>query len=254
LNAYRSLFVVALVHITAAQGFAEDWPQWRGVRRDGTWQAEGIITEFADERAKLVWSAPVGSGYSGPTVADGRVFVTDRLVEPSEVERIHCFDLTTGQPIWTRKYDCPYGAISYQAGPRASVAVDGDRAYSLGSTGQLYCLNVSDGEPIWHRDLDTEYDITRKDDQTRMPIWGISASPLLIDDLIVLHIGGRDGACVVALDKMTGKERWRALDDRAQYSAPILIEQAGKKVVVVWTGDSVRGWMRRAAKSIGVIR
>ena len=219
---------------------AEDWPQWRGVRRDGTWNATNVIDRFSKEEAELAWRVDVGAGYSGPTVADGRVFLTDRKTEP-EVERIHCFDMETGESHWMKEYPCPYGAVSYKAGPRASVAVDGDRAYSLGATGQMFCLKVSDGETVWHRDLDQEYDITRADDQTRMPIWGISASPLLVNDLIVLHIGGRVGACVVALDKLTGKERWRALDDRAQYSAPILVEQAGKQVVVVWTGDSVAG-------------
>ena len=230
-----------LVSVTADHAWGEDWPQWRGVRRDGTWRANGTVDRFSSEEAARVWSRPIGAGYSGPTVADGRVFVTDRILEPNEIERIHCFDLTTGTPLWSREYVCPYGPVSYPAGPRAAVSIDGERAYSLGTTGQMYCLNVTDGEVIWHRNLDKEYDITRKDAQTRMPLWGIAASPLVVEDVVVLHIGGRNGACVVALNKMTGKERWRALDDRAQYSAPILIQQAGKQVVVVWTGDSVAG-------------
>lgn len=234
-------WILCLIVLLSTGVLAEDWPQWRGINRDGVWRAEGIIDRFPEDRATLSWRQPIGPGYSGPTVADGRVFVTDRLVDPTEVERIHCVDLETGEPIWLRSYDCSYDAISYKAGPRASVTIDEERAYSLGSTGQLYCLDVNDGQTIWHRDLDREYDISRADAQTRMPIWGISASPLLVDDVLVLHVGGRHGACVIAVDKMTGKEVWRALDDRAQYSAPILIEQAGKRIVVVWTGDSVAG-------------
>ena len=232
------LFICAFVTIDLA---AEDWPQWRGARGDGTWQAASIVESFAKPRTKAMWSQPLGAGYSGPTVADGRVFVTDRVDSPTEIERVHCFDFETGEPLWSHTYACPYTAVSYKAGPRAAVAVDGDLAYALGATGHLHCLRANDGQIVWHRDLDQEYDISRNDDQTRMPIWGISASPLIVDDLIVLHIGGRDGACVVALDKMTGKERWRALNDRAQYSTPIAIRQAGRDIVVVWTGDSVAG-------------
>lgn len=235
-----SLFMLGLLFAPVGVQ-AEDWPQWRGPRRDGSWRAANVVSSFSPSGLKATWREQIAAGYSGPTVSGGRVFVTDRIVEPNEMERVHCFDLATGDSIWTKSYLCPYGAISYKAGPRASVSVDGQRAYSLGSTGQLYCLKVANGETIWHRDLDAQYDISRPDDQTRMPIWGISASPLVVDDLVVLHIGGRDGACVVALDKRTGEERWRALDDRAQYTAPILIEQAGKEVVVVWTGDAVAG-------------
>ncbi len=74
-----------------------------------------------------------------------------------------------------------------------------------------------------------------------MPIWAIAASPLVEKGLVILQIGGRDNACLVAFDKVTGEEKWRALGDRASYSAPIIIEQAGKRVLVCWTGDSVAG-------------
>jgi outer membrane protein assembly factor BamB len=87
---------------------------------------------------------------------------------------------------------------------------------------------------IWQRDLDGEY-------QVEMPTWGLAASPLIEGDLLILQIGGAGGACMVALDKLTGKERWRALDDRASYSAPIVIDHAGRRLLVVWTGDHVAG-------------
>ncbi len=240
-------FALCSSAVWVGQSGAEDWPQWRGPRRDGTWTTEGLLEELP-ATPKVLWSMPIGAGYSGPTVADGRVFVTDRLDDPTEVERIHCFDFQTGKALWTREYACDYGAIGYKAGPRAAVSVDGNYAYALGATGRLHCLNVANGETVWQRDLDAEYDISREDNQNRMPIWGISASPLLFEDLLILQIGGREKACVVALDKLTGAERWRALDDQAQYSAPILIRQAGRDVVVVWTGDSVAGMDARSGE------
>jgi outer membrane protein assembly factor BamB len=215
----------------------DDWPQWRGATRDGVWREAGIVEAFEGDRIEILWRRPIGSGYCGPTVADGRVYVMDRLIEPQQVERVHCFDWKSGIKLWTRAYPCIY-TISYTAGPRASVTVDDGRAYALGAMGNLHCLDASTGLILWKRDLNAEYSLEQTQ---RMPIWGIAAAPLIVDDLVLIHCGGSDGACVVAFDKKDGDEVWRSLDDRAQYSAPILVNQAGRPVVVVWTGDSVAG-------------
>ena len=175
----------------------------------------------------------MAGGYSGPTVAQGRVYVTDRLVEPAEVERIHCFDERDGSNIWTHSYDCSYSGVDYTDGPRASVTIDDGRAYALGTMGDFVCLDAADGKVLWQKNLADEYNI-------HMPIWGIAAAPLVDGDLVIVQIGGKR-ACLVAFDKRTGRQRWRALDDRASYSAPIIIEQAGKRVLVCWTGDNVVG-------------
>ena len=119
-------------------------------------------------------------------------------------------------------------------GPRASVLVDDGRAYSLGSMGHLWCLDAADGTVIWRRDLHTDYKI-------RMPNWGIAAAPLIEAGLLILQIGGQDDACLIALDKRTGQERWKALSDDASYAAPIVVDQAGHRVLVCRTGNRVVG-------------
>ena len=135
--------------------------------------------------------------------------------------------------MWTVTYPAAYGGIGYQAGPRASVTVHDGLAYALGATGMLHCLDAASGQIKWKKDCEAEYEI-------EMPIWGIAGAPLIYQDLVILHIGGKD-ACVVALDRKTGKHVWKTLKDRAQYTAPFLVKQAGKDVVIVWTGDSVAG-------------
>lgn len=222
-----------LVVIFKSSLYADDWPQWRGPNRDGVWRETGIVETFAAPQLTPRWRVPISSGYSGPTVAEGRVYVTDRVVEPTQVERIHCFDEQSGKSLWTHTYDCTYSDVGYQAGPRASVLIDEGRAYALGTMGDLFCLDAKDGNVLWRHDCRREY-------QIRMPIWGIAASPLMERDLLIVQIGGA-GACIVAFDKRSGQEAWRALNDRACYSAPIVIEQAGLRVVVCWTGDSVVG-------------
>ena len=227
--------VMLAVSLLAAIGtaLADDWPQWRGAGRDGVWRETGIVEKFDAEQIEIRWRMPIGPGYSGPTVADGRVFITDRQTEPKQTERVHCFDHKTGATLWTHEYPCQYKNVGYMAGPRACVTVDDNRAYALGTMGHLHCFDVGGGV-LWKKDLGAIYKI-------RMPIWGIAAAPLIYEDLVILQIGAEQGACVVALDKKSGEEEWRALGDRASYSAPILVEQAGQTVCICWTGDSVAG-------------
>jgi outer membrane protein assembly factor BamB len=197
------------------------------------WREGGVVERFESDRLAPLWRAPIGAGYCGPTVAKRRLYVMDRLLEPKPVERVLCFDSKSGQRLWAHAYECQY-KISYTAGPRASVTIDDGRAYALGAMGHLHCFDAGAGVVLWKRDLLADFNIA-------MPIWGIAAAPLVVDDLLILLIGGEDEAGVVALDKKDGEERWRALRDRAQYSAPILIQQAGRPVVVCWTADSVAG-------------
>jgi outer membrane protein assembly factor BamB len=225
---------LTLLVATCALAFADDWPQWRGPTRDGVWHETGVVGRFDSSELTPRWRVPISSGYSGPTVADGRVYVTDRVAEPKQIERVHCFDWQTGESIWSHSYDCEYRISGgYLAGPRASVTIADGRAYSLGAMGHFFCFDAASGDIVWQRNLDHEYKV-------RMPVWGLAASPLIYDDLVILQIGG-EGACLVALDKETGKKRWRSMEDDASYAAPIIIKQAGRRVLLCWTGQHVAG-------------
>lgn len=226
--------VLSLLMAVPAGTLADDWPQWRGPQRDGVWRETELVETFEAPQLDIVWRQKIGSGYSGPTVADGRVYVTDRVREPKQIEHVHCFDAATGKPIWSHAYDCDYRDVQYEAGPRASVLVNDGLAYSLGTMGHLFCFDAATGDIRWHHDLNEKYRI-------RMPMWGIAASPVIEGDLLIVQIGGEDGACLVALDRKTGEHRWKALDDNASYSAPHVITQAGQRVLVCWTGERVVG-------------
>jgi outer membrane protein assembly factor BamB len=197
------------------------------------WKETGIVEKLPGPRIPLRWRVPISGGYTGPTVAAGRVYVMDRVTEPGEQERVLCFAWETGKELWKHAYDCEY-RVQYTAGPRAAVSIDEGRAYALGTMGHFHCLDAATGKVLWAKDLRAQY-------KARVPVWGIAAAPLVDGGLVILQAGGPDGACMIGLDKKTGEERWRALDDRPSYSAPILIEQAGHRVLVVWTGDNVAG-------------
>ena len=235
---FSILCFIAAAFFVCIDCFADDWPRWRGPNRDGTWTESGVCDRFPEEGPEKVWTAKIGPGYTSPTVADGRVFLMDRQTSPTQKERVLCFDSKTGIQQWKFEYNCQYKGIGYQAGPRAAVSVDDNRAYALGAMGHFHCFDAGSGTKLWSKDLDELYGISKN---RRMPIWGIAGSPFIYDDLVIVHVGGIDGACIVAFDKKDGEEKWRALNDRAQYTTPILIQQNGRQVLVCWTGDSVAG-------------
>ncbi len=221
---------------SATEGLAEDWPQWRGTHRDGVVAMDvPLIETLPSGQLPLSWSVPLGAGYSGPTVVADRVYVMDRQSDDARDsrERVLCFDAATGEVVWTHEYQAPY-TIQYTAGPRAAVTVHDGRAISVGAMGHLHCLDAATGEVLWKHDLENEYD-------AKLPIWGIAGAPLVYDDLVIQIASGSDGACVLAFDLETGQERWRALDEPAGYSAPIVIRQGDQDVVVCWTGASITG-------------
>ncbi|UCE60572.1 MAG: PQQ-like beta-propeller repeat protein [Phycisphaerales bacterium] len=237
-NQKRFVCLVVISTLVANVGlatvFAEDWPQWRGPNRDGVWPETGIVESFSAAELDIVWRAEIGRGYSGPIVSDGRVYVMDRLTKTQMSERVLCFDAKNGRQLWSHTYDCVYRNISYPSGPRASVTLADGRAFALGTMGHLHCLDAATGRVLWMKDLGMEY-------QIRMPIWGIASAPLVEGGMVIVQIGGSNNACLVAFNAKTGEERWRALEDRASYSAPIIIEQASQRVLVCYTGDNVVG-------------
>ncbi|MFK8111292.1 MAG: PQQ-binding-like beta-propeller repeat protein [Rubripirellula sp.] len=231
----RHCGLISVLLVCTATVQAEDWPQWRGTDRDATIRESGLMQELPAGQLPLRWSVPIGSGYSGPTIADGRVYVTDRGPEGSEddLERVLCFNAEDGTAIWMHAYKASY-TIGYRAGPRAAVSIHNGKAIAVGAMGHMKCLDAKTGVVEWERDLNEDYEI-------RMPIWGITAAPLVHKDLVIQVVAGEANACVVAFDLESGKERWRALNERAGYSAPIVVRQGDNDVVVCWTGESITG-------------
>lgn len=234
-----SLALMVILAITALPAPAADWPQWMGPNRDDQWTETGIVEKFPEGGPKVLWRVPVAGGYSGPAVADGRVYVTDFLKEEGDIkndpggrvdlkgkERVLCFDAKTGDPVWEHAYDCEY-KISYPAGPRATPTVDGDKVYVLGSEGRLTCLDANSGDVVWFKDLKQEYKI-------ESPIWGFCGHPLVDGDKLICLVGG-EGSVAVAFDKNTGAELWKALSaPEPGYCPPTIIEAGGARQLLIW--------------------
>ena len=244
----RSFFccgaAVALVAALGSPTPAADWGQWLGPKRDAVWEEKGLVTEFPKEGPKVEWRQPIGAGYAGPAVVGNRLYIMDRVPakpDPDKPapkgtqagsERVLCLNVADGKKVWEHTYECNYVRVSYPSGPRTTPVVDGDRLYTLGTMGDLYCLNAADGKPVWSKNFVKDY-------KAPTPAWGWSAHLLLDGDTLVALVGG-DGQAVVAFDKKTGKEKWKALTTKEIcYSPPIVTEAGGKRQLIVWLSDAV---------------
>ncbi len=232
----RALLVLGLLAVAAAPVVADDWAQWRGPDRLAVWQEDGILETFPEDGLKVKWRTPLRSGFAGPAVAGGRVFVLDWLEDPQSrtldgTERLVALDEETGEVLWTHEWTTTYRMLmaSYAVGPRATPTVDGDRVYAVGATGRLFCFDAASGDVLWSKDYIAEYD-------TSVPTWGIASAPLVDGDKLIAVVGGEPDALVVAFDKRTGEELWRAVEVVGEmgYGQPVIYEAGGARQLIVW--------------------
>lgn len=222
---------------------ADDWPHWMGPDHDNVWKESGLLEEFPAGGPKVLWRTPIAGGYAGPAVAGGRVYVTDYVTndnvkianferkQSTGTERTLCLDEATGKIIWKREYPVQYG-VSYPAGPRCTPIVDEGMVYTLGAEGHLYGLNAKSGAIIWAKELKKEY-------QTESALWGYASHPLVDGDQLIC-LAGREGCHVVAFNKKTGEELWRAQTAPEQgYSPPTIIEAGGVRQLIILSPSSV---------------
>lgn len=241
---HTSTCLALSLFVSASGVAAADWPRWLGPTGDSVWSEAGVVEAIPAGGLKEKWEFPVGLGYGGPAVADGRVYVMDYVRTTGDItnnagaqdvlegrERIICLDEKTGAKIWIHEYERSY-RLSYPGGPRCTPTVTGGKVYALGAEGDLHCLDAATGAVRWSRNLPRDY-------KTETPHWGYASHPLVHDGLVYTLAGG-SGSIVVALDQETGAERWRALSAAsAGYCPPTLIEHGGVKQLLVWHPEAV---------------
>ncbi|MFO1063618.1 MAG: PQQ-binding-like beta-propeller repeat protein [Pirellulales bacterium] len=251
--AFASLAVCSLSFSSLVR--AEDWPEWMGTGRQGEIRESGLVKSIPAGGLKVLWRVPIHGGYAGPAVAKGRVYVSDYDLKAGKntnnpggrdeldgIERILCLDAATGKQLWAHEYDRHY-FLSYGSGPRATPTVDGDKVYALGAEGDLICLESSNGKVVWQKNLATTY-------KSESPIWGHSASPLVYGNLLICLAGG-EGSVVVALDKQTGKEVWRALSaSEIGYCAPTIFKHSSGDQLIIWHAEALNALEPKTGKVI----
>jgi outer membrane protein assembly factor BamB len=221
----------------------DDWPQWRGPQRDGASFAD-IRTSWPEQGPPKLWEKPIGKGFASIVSAQGKA-IAFYLGEDGN-ETVACLDAANGTALWKLSYPANF-RNNYGDGPRGTPSIDGDLVYTVGATGVCHCLKFEpaskEGEVVWKKDLLSEFGAENLQ-------WGVSASPLVLGDVLILTPGGPNGNSVVGLNKRTGEVIWKTLDDPAGYSSPIATTIAGETQVVCMTGIAVVGLDPVAGKEL----
>jgi outer membrane protein assembly factor BamB len=216
--------------IGSVLAWAADWPQWRGPNRDGMSSETGLLDAWPKGGPPLVWKIQgLGEGYSSPAIAAGRLYIQG---QHGDEEFVLAFDASSGKPLWRAHTGIPFKE-SRGYGPRSTPTVDGERLYALAADGMLVCLKTATGERIWGFNIVDHF-------HAHVPHWGISESPLVEGDRVIVTPGG-SGAGVVALDKMSGKLLWQSQSDHAGYSSPMAFDAGGTRELAVFTADAALG-------------
>ena len=207
---------------------AADWPQFLGPTRDSV--SPETMSPWKDP-PKALWRQPVGDAHSSPVVANGVVYA---FFKPTgkDADALAAFDAKTGEKKWEKSYDREKFSPPYGVGPRGTPAVDSGKVYTLGNTGVLACWDAKTGDVAWKVD-------TLKEFNAKNLFFGVSTSPTVVGDTVVVMVGGK-GAGIVAFDKATGKVAWKATDDPASYASPLHLSRGKDTRLVFLTGSHLR--------------
>lgn len=210
---------------------ASYWTQFRGPDRDGHYRQRTIRTDWPSDGLRPIWKQPVGGGYASFAIARGRAFTIEQR---GEQEVVAAYDVASGRELWTNSWRAAFREFMGGDGPRATPTWSDGLVYALGAEGELRCLDDATGRVVWRTNI-------LEDARAENLQWGMAASPLIVDDTVIVLPGGRDGGSVVAYDRRTGKKMWSSLSDQAGYSSPMLVTLAGVRQVIVFSATRLMG-------------
>ena len=214
----------------AAHANRNYWTSYRGPNRDGRYDEMPVLTNWPAQGLPLVWKAPIGVGYASFTIADGRAYTIEQR---RRKEVVAAYDVNTGRELWIQAWNAEFTEETGD-GPRTTPTWDDGWIYALGATGELRAINASTGAVRWGKNI-------LSDNQAQNLQWAMSASPLIVDDKVIVLPGGTNGKSVVAYNKVTGAPVWRAQNDQQAYVSPMLVTLAGRRQILVVSSARVFG-------------
>lgn len=218
------------------------WTDFRGPRRDGVCRGERIRLDWSKHPPKEMWRQPVGGGHASFVVAEGMAFTIEQR---RKQEVVTCYDVETGRELWAFAYDASFEETLGGNGPRATPTIHGDRLFSLGAQGHLHCLELRTGKRIWSTDIlftpASDADSSQKGKPVKNLEWGLSASPLVVDDIVMVTNSGKSGPSVFGYRVSDGKLVWQTEAGSQGYSSPMLATIDGVRQVLNLGGTELRG-------------
>ncbi len=220
--------VGSVLGVEADDHSTAEWAQWRGPNRDGISSETGFLKNWPQEGPKVLWHIPLGDGYSGISIAQGKVYT---MFADGNDEFVVCLDASDGVEIWRFRSGTKF-TEQRGDGPRSMPTIHGDSVFALGAEGKLYALDASDGTKLWAHNFVAEFD-------SKIPTWGFSSSPLIEGNLVLVEAGGKDGKSIVAFNKTTGDVVWTTHTDEVGYSSPISIDFGGTRQIIFLTSKTL---------------
>jgi outer membrane protein assembly factor BamB len=217
--------------VPPAEPATREFPQFLGPNRNNVIDGIRLARDWTAQPPRLVWRIPVGAGWSGFGVSGGLAITQEQR---GDQEMVVAYDLATGKPRWAHGDTLRFASVMAGDGPRATPTIAGARVVTLGSTGLLNVLDRSTGQLRWQRRVAADHAAPE-------PEWGRSGSPLVLDDRVIVSVGGPNGHSLVAYALATGDVVWSAGDDAAGYSSPALMTLAGRPQIVIFNRASVAG-------------
>ena len=230
-TANRSICTVAasMILLSGTLAFAQDWPQWRGVNRDGKVTGFNAPESWPKELTQR-WKVTVGAGDATPALVGDKLYVFTRQ---GENEVTLCLNTGDGRELWRDEYaaQAATGGASRHPGPRSSPTVAEGKIITLGVAGVLSCLDVATHKVVWRKDPFPKV----------VPRFFTSMSPLKVDGMCIAHLGGAGNGAVIAYELVTGDEKWRWAAEGPDYASPVLLTVEGTKQIVTLTEKSIVG-------------
>ncbi len=210
---------------------AADFPQFFGPNRDGKLAGPRLARDWDSRPPQELWRREVGAGWSGFSVK-GRFAITQE--QRGETEAVVCYDLLSGEVVWSHSDTARYFTVLGGLGPRATPTIDGDLVFSQGATGILNCLKLKTGERVWSVNI-------LDDNAAVLPEWGVAGSPLILDELVVVNPGGPTRRSLVAYRKASGEPAWSGGNNQANWSSPVLASLGGVRQILMFGAEGVAG-------------
>jgi len=223
---------VALVTTLPAQQSGPSWPQWRGPDRDNISKEKAWRTEGTDK----LWTVQVGIGYSNVSIADGRLYTIGHDVDAGK-DTIFCLEALTGKEIWTHSFRAARMAKAHGGGSLSTPSIDGKQLYVANREGKFFCFDAAKGKVRWSRNLVKKHGATK-------PTWGLSAAPLVLEEMIVMNVGP-----LLAFNRK-GKLIWKSKNHGHCYSTPATFTYKNRACLAVFSGDGLTVHDRKSGREI----
>ena len=217
---------VSIMLIISVQAFSQDWPQFRGVGRDG--KATGVVPSAWPSELTQQWKITIGTGDATPVLLGKKIYTFTRQ---GNEEVVLCLDAATGKELWKYSYAAPVvtGPPSSHPGPRSTPSVANGKIVTFGVSGIISCLDAATGKLVWKKE----------DASVPVPQFFTGMSPLITDGMCILQLGGKDNGQVVAFNLNTGAEKWKFTGEGPAYASPSVMTAGKTKQIILFTEKSL---------------